>query len=336
VRMAPELAVEVEHLNKTYAAGVLALNDVSFAAPAGAVLGVLGPNGAGKTTAIRILTTLLKPDSGSVRIAGLDLSKDPEGIRRRIGLSGQSATIDEGLTGTENLLLIGWLNHMRRADRKSRAAELLVQFGLSDDGGRILKTYSGGMRRRLDLAVALMARPSVLFLDEPTTGLDPRSRGDLWITLEHLVSGGTTLILTTQYLEEADRLADHICVVDQGQVVAEGTPTQLKARIGGPTIEVVLTSMESGQMVEDMLRGLGSGSPIRNGAVVSIESTTGLETMTEVTQRLELAGVEVATLQLRRPSLDEVFMALTGTDSQSLHDSSSSKGVEITERLPTE
>ncbi|MGX7677456.1 ATP-binding cassette domain-containing protein [Jatrophihabitans sp. DSM 45814] len=306
------IAVSVESLVKTFSGSVRALDGVSFEIPTGTVLGLLGPNGAGKTTAVRVLTTLLRPDSGSARVAGIDVLADPEGTRRVIGLAGQYAAVDEALTGDENLQLVGSLNHLPRAVRRQRSAELLEQFGLSDAAGRTLKTYSGGMRRRLDLAAALVARPPILFLDEPTTGLDPRSRIDLWGVIEELVADGTTLLLTTQYLEEADRLANQICVVDHGRVIAEGTSAELKAKLGGTVVEVVLANQADAAKAELALDGAGDASPTRDGEVVRVATSAGPAALTEVVRRLDTAELEAIGLQLRQPSLDDVFLSLTG------------------------
>jgi ABC-2 type transport system ATP-binding protein len=306
------IAVRVENLIKTFGGTVRALDGVSFEIPTGTVLGLLGPNGAGKTTVVRVLTTLLRPDSGNAFVAGVDVLADPAAARRVIGLAGQYAAVDEALTGAENLQLVGALNHLPRADRRTRAAELLDQFGLTEAADRTLKTYSGGMRRRLDLAAALVARPPVLFLDEPTTGLDPRSRIDLWAVIEQLVADGTTLLLTTQYLEEADRLADQICVVDRGRVIAEGTAAQLKATLGGTVVEVVLHDESAAVRAAEVLDGAGEGSPVRAGEVVRVATAAGPATLTEVVRRLDAAGLEAVGLQLRQPSLDDVFLSLTG------------------------
>jgi ABC-2 type transport system ATP-binding protein len=307
--------VEVTSLVKTFKGDVRALDGVSFAIPEGTVLGLLGPNGAGKTTAVRVLTTLLTPDSGSARVAGIDVLAEPAKARTVIGLAGQYAAVDEGLTGMENLVLVGRLNHLGRVERRSRAVDLLEQFGLSDAGHRVLKTYSGGMRRRLDLAASLVARPPVLLLDEPTTGLDPRSRIDLWAVIEALVADGVTLLLTTQYLEEADRLADRICVIDHGRVLAEGTSAELKAKLGGTAVEVVLLDEAAAASAAQALTGIGDEPPILDGLTVRIATTSGLSTTAEVVRRLEHTGVDVSSLQLRQPSLDEVFLALTGKGS---------------------
>jgi len=313
--MSAQPTVEVTSLVKTFKGDVRALDGVSFAIPEGTVLGLLGPNGAGKTTAVRVLTTLLTPDSGSARVAGIDVLAEPAKARTVIGLAGQYAAVDEGLTGMENLVLVGRLNHLGRAERRTRAVDLLEQFGLADAGHRVLKTYSGGMRRRLDLAASLVARPPVLLLDEPTTGLDPRSRIDLWAVIEALVADGVTLLLTTQYLEEADRLADRICVIDHGRVLAEGTSAELKAKLGGTAVEVVLLDEAAAASAAQALTGVGDEPPILDGLTVRIATTTGLATTAEVVRRLEHTGVDVSSLQLRQPSLDEVFLALTGKGS---------------------
>ena len=313
---ASDSAVVADSLVKTFKGKVKALDGVSFEIPTGTVLGLLGPNGAGKTTAVRVLTTLLRPDSGSARVAGVDVLAHPARARTVMGLAGQYAAVDEALTGMENLMLVGRLNHLPRADRRPRAHELLEQFGLADAGGRTLKTYSGGMRRRLDLAAALVARPPVLFLDEPTTGLDPRSRNDLWLVIEDLVAQGVTVLLTTQYLEEADRLAHNICVIDHGRVLASGTSAELKAKLGGTAVEVELADEGATRKAAEALHGAGEEPPVIEGLTVRIATTTGLATMAEVVRRLESTGLDVQSLQLRQPSLDEVFLSLTGRPAQ--------------------
>ena len=306
------VSVAVESLVKTFKGSIRALDGVSFEIPTGTVLGLLGPNGAGKTTAVRVLTTLLRPDSGSAHVAGVDVLAHPGEARKVIGLAGQYAAVDEALTGSENLLLVGSLNHLSRADRRERARALLEQFGLAEAANRPLKTYSGGMRRRLDLAAALVARPPVLLLDEPTTGLDPRSRIDLWSVIANLVAEGTTVLLTTQYLEEADRLANRICVVDHGRVIAEGSAAELKARLGSTVVEVVLSDDDAAVVAADALTGAGDASPMRDGAVVRLPTASGPATLTEVVRRLDAAEIEATGLQLRQPSLDDVFLSLTG------------------------
>ena len=292
--------------------GRTVVSDVSFRCEPGTVTGFLGPNGAGKTTTVDILTTLLRPDSGRAEVAGIDVLADPAAVRRSIGLAGQYAAVDENLTGAENLTLVGRLNHLPTAEARSRATALLARFGLTEAGGRTAKTYSGGMRRRLDLAAALVARPPVLFLDEPTTGLDPRSRIDLWSVIEDLVRDGTTVLLTTQYLEEADRLADRISVVDRGRVIAEGTSAELKARLGGALVEVRLSDAAEAGQVLGTLSGAGSGPPTVEDEIVRVPAGEGTATLAEVVRRLDAAGITARGLQLREPSLDEVFLALTG------------------------
>ncbi len=312
VPSSPGSAVVVDSIVKTFKGRVRALAGVSFEIPSGTVLGLLGPNGAGKTTAVRILTTLLRPDSGTVRVADVDVLADPAAARTVMGLAGQYAAVDEVLTGMENLVLVGRLNHLPAAQRRARAAELLEQFGLTDAARRPLKTYSGGMRRRLDLAAALVARPPVLFLDEPTSGLDPRSRSELWTVIEGLVAGGVTLLLTTQYLEEVDRLADRICVIDHGCVIAEGTAAELKAKLGGTAVEVVLADEATALLAAAALEGVGDEVPNVDGLTVRVATASGLATTADVVRRLENTGLNVSSLQLRQPSLDEVFLSLTG------------------------
>jgi ABC-2 type transport system ATP-binding protein len=313
----PEPAIVVDSLVKTFKGNIRALDNVSFEVPAGTVLGLLGPNGAGKTTSVRVLTTLLRPDSGRARVCGVDVLAEPARARTLMGLAGQYAAVDESLTGSENLLLVGRLTHLPRAERRSRSEQLLEQFDLADAGRRTVKTYSGGMRRRLDLAAALVSRPPVLFLDEPTTGLDPRSRIDLWGVIEGLVAEGVTLLLTTQYLEEADRLADRICVIDHGRVIAEGTAAELKTKLGGTAVEVVLADDLTAQKAAATLEHVGDEAPVVDGTTVRVATTTGLATTAEVVRRLEHSGLDVTSLQLRQPSLDEVFLALTGQASDS-------------------
>jgi ABC-2 type transport system ATP-binding protein len=304
-------AIEAEELRKRYG-DVQALDGVSLSADEGTVLGLLGPNGAGKTTAVRILTTLLRPDSGSARVNGLDVIADADALRRQIGLAGQYAAVDEALTGQENLELFGRLYGMRRAEARKRAGELLERFALEKAGDRVVGTYSGGMRRRLDLAGALVARPPVLFLDEPTTGLDPRSRLSLWDTIADRVASGTTVLLTTQYLEEADRLADEIVVIDQGRVIAQGTGAQLKDRVGGDRLEVHLADGAQADAAIAALHGVTSDEPVARGELVMAAVSRRDGTMVEALRRLDEAGVEVADLTLRRPTLDDVFLTLTG------------------------
>ncbi|HYF26397.1 MAG TPA: ATP-binding cassette domain-containing protein [Baekduia sp.] len=313
--MSAEPAVLAEGLEKRFG-DVRALAGLDLRADAGTVLGVLGPNGAGKTTAVRILTTLLEPDGGTARVAGLDVVRDARRLREQIGLAGQYAAVDEMLTGLENLVMVGRLYGMRRADATTRARELLDEFRLTDDGGRPVKGYSGGMRRRLDLAAALVARPPVLFLDEPTTGLDPRSRLDLWETIEGHVATGTTVVLTTQYLDEADRLAGLIAVVDHGRVIAEGTPDALKDRVGGERLEVRLVELGQADAAIAAIAPMSDERPtVEEGTVrVTVQQRAGA--IVEAVRRLDDAGVDVEDLAIRRPTLDDVFVTLTGHEAE--------------------
>jgi ABC-2 type transport system ATP-binding protein len=311
--MAP--AIETKGLCKRYG-DVRALDGVDLRAEKGTVLGLLGPNGAGKTTAVRILTTLLRPDGGSAFVDGLDVVKDAGKLRERIGLAGQYAAVDESLTGQENLELFGRLYGMGKRDARARANELLERFELNDAGDRLVSTYSGGMRRRLDLAGALVAQPPVLFLDEPTTGLDPRSRLGLWQTIEDRVSEGATVLLTTQYLDEADRLADQIAVIDHGKVIAEGTATELKDRVGGDRLEVRLEKEDQAERASQALASVVSATPeFRDGLLLAAVSRRD-GTVANALRRLDEAGIEVSDLVLRRPSLDDVFLSLTGHEAE--------------------
>ncbi len=298
---------------------VTALDGLDLRVPEGTVLGLLGPNGAGKTTAVRILTTLLDPDEGEGTVAGIDLRRDPQLVREQIGLSGQSAAVDEYLTGFENLEMVGELYGQKRKDARARATALLEQFDLTDAGDRPVKTYSGGMRRRLDLAAALVARPPVLFLDEPTTGLDPRSRTDLWDVIRDLVAGGTTLLLTTQYLEEADRLADEIVVIDHGRIIAKGTADQLKDEVGGERLEMTLEHSTDVDTACGLLAPLVAGELTVDGRTVVGQITGGTRALREALRALEDADIGVSEFGLRRPTLDDVFLTLTGqiTDTDS-------------------
>jgi ABC-2 type transport system ATP-binding protein len=306
-------AIYAEGLVKTFG-DVRALDGVDLDVPEGTVLGLLGPNGAGKTTAVRVLTTLLQPDSGKAVVAGLDVLTHPTEVRRSIGLSGQFAAVDEYLTGRENLQMVGQLYQMSGRDAKRRAVELLERFHLSDAADRTAKTYSGGMRRRLDLAAALVVSPPVMFMDEPTTGLDPRNRQQLWEVIEELVAGGTTLLLTTQYLEEADRLAHDIAVVDHGKVIERGTSDQLKARTGGERVEVVVHEREHIQVADTVLRGFGKGDTVVEDHTrrVTVPVSGGAKLLAEVIRELDARGVEIDDIGLRRPTLDDVFISLTG------------------------
>ncbi|GGK66343.1 ATP-binding cassette domain-containing protein [Streptomyces flaveus] len=306
-------AIYAEGLVKTFG-DVRALDGVDFDVPEGTVLGLLGPNGAGKTTAVRCLTTLLRPDRGKAIVAGIDVLKNPNEVRRSIGLSGQFAAVDEYLTGRENLQMVGRLYQMKAKDAKVRAGELLEQFNLADAADRPAKTYSGGMRRRLDLAAALVVSPPVMFMDEPTTGLDPRNRQQLWEVIKRLVSGGTTLLLTTQYLEEADHLAHDICVVDHGRVIARGTSDQLKARTGGERVEVVVHEREHIATASEVLRGFGKGETTveEHTRKLTMPVTGGAKLLAEVIRELDTRGIEIDDIGLRRPTLDDVFISLTG------------------------
>ena len=304
-----EPAIFVEGLRKRFG-DVVALDGVDFAVPTGTVLGLLGPNGAGKTTAVRVLTTILRPDSGRAEVLGIDVTERPEAVRARIGLAGQYAAVDQNLTGRENLRLIGRLTHMPRRLIAPRADELLEQFDLMHAADRPARTYSGGMRRRLDLAAALVHRPPVLFLDEPTTGLDPQSRRDLWGVIGELVTGGTTLLLTTQYLEEADLLADQIVVIDHGVVIAEGTAAELKARLGATVVEVGFGDPGNARRAAAFLAQYAVRQPEVDGSSVHLEVCEGPRVLVEALRTLDGEGVAPETLRVREPSLDDVFLAL--------------------------
>ena len=306
-----EAAIEVRDLRKAFG-DVQALCGIDLSAPPGSILGLLGPNGAGKTTAVRILTTLLPPDGGTARVAGLDVVKDAAALRAQIGLAGQYAAVDENLTGFENLEMVGRLYHLGRGPARERASELLERFSLTDAADRLAKTYSGGMRRRLDLAAALVARPPVLFLDEPTTGLDPVSRLQLWETIEARVAAGTTVLLTTQYLDEADRLADSIAVIDHGRVIAEGTPDELKTQVGGERLELTLEDYSQEEAAVEALAPLADERPKCEHAilVMPLDKTRG--DIAEAVRRLDAADVRIADIAVRRPTLDDVFLSLTG------------------------
>ncbi|KDN24205.1 daunorubicin resistance protein DrrA family ABC transporter ATP-binding protein [Amycolatopsis rifamycinica] len=309
----PDPAVRVRGLVKTYGS-TRALDGVDLDIPAGRVLGLLGPNGAGKTTTVRILTTLLRPDSGEASVAGYDVLTEPDEVRQRIGLSGQYAAVDENLTGFENLYMVGRLYGRKKAAARSRARELLTRFRLDEAADRPAKGYSGGMRRRLDLAGALVAEPTVVVLDEPTTGLDPGGRLDTWAVIKELVADGTTVLLTTQYLEEADQLADSIVVIDHGRVIARGTADELKAQIGGERLELVVASADDLPATLAVLREVGTGEPTGDAHTrrAEILVDTGPKALIEALRRLDAHGIAVQDVGLHRPTLDDVFLSLTG------------------------
>jgi ABC-2 type transport system ATP-binding protein len=312
------MAIEVEGLRKSFGK-VQALRGIDLAVPQGGVCALLGPNGAGKTTAVRVLATLTRPDGGTALVAGHDVVREPGKVRRVIGLAGQHAAVDDDLTGRENLLILGLMQHLGRRRAKARAAELLERFGLADAGGRLVKTWSGGMQRRLDLIASLIVTPAVLFLDEPTTGLDPRSRSEIWSAVRSLAAEGTTVLLSTQYLEEADRLADQIVIIDAGRVTAQGTPDDLKNSLGS-RVDVVLTDdAASGGVLttaETVLRGITGSQPHvhQEARRLTAAISAGAITLPELVRRLDAAGIEVEDVSIRRPTLDEVFLAETDTE----------------------
>ena len=313
-----QYAIETHDLRKSYGK-FQALRGLNIAVRPGTILGLLGPNGSGKTTSVRLLTTLLKPDSGSARIVGLDIVKQAREVRRNIGLAGQYAAVDERLTGLENLRLIGTLYHLGRRTVRARADDLLERFGLADAAGRQVKTYSGGMRRRLDLAASFLADPPVVFLDEPTTGLDVTNRIAMWELVRQQVSRGATVLLTTQYLEEADQLADSIVVLDEGRVIAEGTADELKRRVGGQRLEITVEDPRYAQGVVATLYRYGIGGAVidEDGRSVYVPVDRGLESVAAAVEALQMDSCRVIDFSLRRPSMDDVFLSLTGQDTQS-------------------
>jgi ABC-2 type transport system ATP-binding protein len=305
-------SVIADHLVKTYRNGeVKALDDLSLDVEEGTVLGVLGPNGAGKTTTVRILATLLKPDSGHATVAGIDVMKHPDKVRELIGLSGQYAAVDETLTGWDNLVMFGRLYHLGKSASIKRADELLERFSLTDSARRPIKTYSGGMRRRLDLAASLIVQPKVLFLDEPTTGLDPRGRQEMWQVIQELVKGGVTLLLTTQYLEEADQLADEIAVIDHGKVIARGTSDALKKQVGGERLEITVENADIAKTQEIVSR-ISTSAIHTDIRTISAPVTTGSIALMDALRSLDEAKIHPLDISLKRPSLDDVFLSLTG------------------------
>lgn len=308
-----DFAVEALNIARTFKDGeVRALDDVTLHVPRSEVFGLLGPNGSGKTTMIRILSTILAPTSGSAVVNGYDVVKHPDAVRRSIGLAGQFATVDENLTGFENLRMIGLLNHLEKSYVVKRSQELLERFGLSDAANRTCRTYSGGMRRRLDLAAALVADPPLLFLDEPTTGLDPQSRQDLWAIIEGLVEGGTSVLLTTQYLEEADRLCKQLVVIDHGKIIAEGTSSELKSRLGNTVLSLTFANTGDARRAAESLHDFSKKPANVDGTVVEFTVESGPGAAVEALRRLSVPDITVTGLTLREPSLDDVFLNLTG------------------------
>jgi ABC-2 type transport system ATP-binding protein len=305
--------IQAEGVEKAFGSTV-ALRGVDLAVDPGTVLAVLGRNGAGKTTFVRILATLLAPDAGRLQVGGVDVVNDPKTVRSLIGLAGQFAAVDETLSGRENLVLVGRLYGLPRREARARASEVLERLGLTDAGDRLVRTYSGGMRRRLDLGASLVGQPLVLIMDEPSTGLDPRSRLELWSLIDDFVEAGTTLLLTTQYLEEADRLADRVAVIERGSLIAEGTPDQLKQRIGGDVLEVRATRPTDVERLVSLLSGLGTGQPVadKRSQSVTLPTSERVQTLLAAARRIEESGIPVADLGVRRPSLDDVFLTLTG------------------------
>ena len=308
-----EFAIEAHDIVKTFNDGKFtALGGVSLQVPKGQVFGLLGPNGSGKTTMVRILSTILAPSSGSATVNGYDVFKQADEVRKSIGLAGQYAAVDENLTGYENLRMVGLLNHLDKSYVDKRAHELLANFGLTEAANRRTKTYSGGMRRRLDLAAALVGNPPILFLDEPTTGLDPQSRQDLWNIIENLVEGGTTVLLTTQYLEEADRLAKQLVVLDRGKIIAQGTSAELKAQLGNTVLVLTFHSPSDATKAVDVIKDVSSKPANIEGSVVEMTIDQGPASAADALRKLDASGIDLAGLVMREPSLDDVFLNLTG------------------------
>ena len=316
------LAIQASGLSKAYG-DVIALNGIDIEVEQGTVLGLLGPNGSGKTTTVRILATLLKADSGTASVGGFDVVSAPDEVRSVIGLTGQYAAVDEYLTGRENLELFGRLFHLSKFDAAKRASELLDRFELTDAADRGIKGYSGGMRRRLDLAASLIGRPDVLFLDEPTTGLDPRSRQGMWSVIEDLIAEGTTVLLTTQYLEEADQLANRIVVLDHGNVIAQGTSNELKSQVGGDRIEIVVETIEDVARAATVIQEFGSAPAITEDVIktVLLPVAGGSTAMVNVVRKLDEHNITIADIALRRPTLDDVFLSLTGHATETVEES---------------
>jgi ABC-2 type transport system ATP-binding protein len=315
----PDYAVEALDIVRTFAGGsVRALDGVSLRVPAGEVFGLLGPNGSGKTTMVRILSTILAPTSGSATVAGFDVVKQPQQVRRHVGLAGQNAAVDENLTGFENLRMVGLLNHLNKAFVVAKSHDLLEDFGLSDAANRVVKTYSGGMRRRLDLAAALVASPPILFLDEPTTGLDPQSRQDLWGNIERLVEGGTTVLLTTQYLDEADRLAKQLVVLDHGKIIAQGTSAELKSQMGATVLSLTFASTDDALRARPLVADLSGQSANLVGSVLEMTVDNGPSVTADALRRIDSARIALVGVALHEPSLDDVFLNLTGHKAEDL------------------
>ena len=306
-----EHAIQVEELGKRFGP-VVAVEGISFSVPEGTVLGLLGPNGAGKTTTVRMLTTIIRPDRGRAAVLGIDVAGAPAAVRAAIGLAGQYAAVDENLTGRENLRMVGQLTHLRSATIRARADELLERFDLTDAADRPARTFSGGMRRRLDLAAALVHRPRALFLDEPTTGLDPRSRTDLWAVIRELVADGTTLLLTTQYLEEADRLADNIVVIDDGRVIAEGSASQLKSRLGSTILEIRFADAIGALRARNILSRIGEVEAPVDDTTIGVTVPDDGPAVLAAVRLLDAEAIEVQSIAVRQPTLDDVFLQLTG------------------------